>query len=91
VESVWETRHRPYAVGKGEGKQAHRKRRVKGGEHVLCDFYRRGLKEEPHRDEPCRLREEGEARSRRREAKVARADWRADSIVKKVRETIEAR
>jgi len=58
----------------------------KEAKHVLCDFYRRGLKEEPRR-----LREEGEARSRRREAKVARADWRANSIVKKVRETIEAR
>ena len=57
----------------------------------MCDFYMRGLKEEPRRDEPRRLREEGQARSRRREAKVARADWRADSIVKKVRETIEAR
>ena len=52
----------------------------------MCDFYRRGLKEEPRQ-----LREEGQARSRRGEAKVARADWRADSIVKKVRETIEAR
>ena len=52
----------------------------------MCDFYRRGVKEEP-----CRLREEGQARSRRREAKVARADWRADSIGKKVRETIESR
>ena len=52
----------------------------------MCDFYKRGLMEEPRR-----LREEGQARSRRREAKVPRADWRADSIVKKVRETIEAR
>jgi hypothetical protein len=52
----------------------------------MCDFYMRGLKEEPRR-----LREVEEARSRRREAKVVRANWRANSIVKKVRETTEAR
>jgi hypothetical protein len=51
----------------------------------------RGLKEEPRRDEPHRLREVEEARSRRREATVERANWRANSILKKVRETIEAR
>jgi len=50
----------------------------------------RGLKKEPHRGERHRLREVEEARSRRWE-KVVRADWRANSIVKKVRETIEAR
>jgi len=52
----------------------------------MCDFYMRGLKEEPRR-----LRETGQARSRRREAKVVRANLRANSIVKKVRETTEAR
>lgn len=52
----------------------------------MCDFYRRGLKEEPRR-----LREVEEVRSRRREAKVVRANLRTNSIVKKVRETIEAK
>jgi hypothetical protein len=51
----------------------------------------RGLKEEPRRDEPHRLREVEEARSRRREATIVRANLRANSIVKKVRETTEAR
>ena len=37
------------------------------------------------------LREEGEARSRRRKAKVVWADWKANSIFKKVWETIEPR
>ena len=63
----------------------------KDTKHVSCDSYVRGPKKEPRRGEPHRLREVEEARSRRREEKVARADWRADSIVKKVRETIEAR
>ncbi len=53
----------------------------------MCDSYMSGLKEEPRR-----LREVEEARSRRRwEAKGVPAGWRANSIVKKVRETIEAR
>jgi len=42
-------------------------------------------------EEACILRDEGEAGRRRREAKAVRADWRANSIVKKVWETIEAR
>jgi hypothetical protein len=52
----------------------------------LCDSYMRGLKEEPHW-----LREVEEARSRRWEAKVVRVDWKANSIAKKCRETVEAR
>ena len=54
--------------------------------HVLCHSYLRGLKEKPYW-----LREVEEARSRRWEAKVVRADWRANLIVKKCRETVEAR
>ena len=58
----------------------------KEAKHVMCDFYMRGLKEEPRR-----LREVEEVRSRRWEAKVVRANLRANSIVKKARETIEAK
>jgi hypothetical protein len=47
----------------------------------LCSFHNRGLEKEARK-----LREEGEARSRRREAKVVRADWKAQSIAKKLRE-----
>jgi hypothetical protein len=42
--------------------------------------YNRGLKEEARR-----LKEEGEAPSRRREAKAVRAGWKSKSIAKKVR------
>jgi hypothetical protein len=62
----------------------------KDTKHVLCDSYVRGVKKEPRRGEPHWLREVEEARSRRWD-KVVRADWRANSIVKKVWETIEAR
>ena len=62
----------------------------KDTKHVLCDSYVRGVKKEPRRGEPHRFREVEEARSRRWD-KVVRADWRANSIVKKVWETIEAR
>ena len=62
----------------------------KDTKHVSCDSYVRGPKKEPRRGEPHRLREVEEARSRRWD-KVVRADWRANSIVKKVWETIEAR
>ena len=52
----------------------------------MCNrFYNRGLVEEARR-----LREEGEARSRRQEAKVVRADWKARSIAKKLREPVES-
>ncbi len=47
----------------------------------MCGFRNRGLEEEARR-----LREEGEARSRRREAEVVRADWKAKSMAKKFRE-----
>ena len=91
MERVWETRHRSYAVGKRGGEAGGTVSVArKDTKHVLCDSYMRGLKKEPHRGEPHRLREVEEARSRRWE-KVVRADWRANSIVKKVRETIEAR
>jgi len=45
----------------------------------------RGLVEEARR-----LREEGEAGSRRQEAKVVRADWKARSIAKKFWEPVES-
>jgi hypothetical protein len=51
----------------------------------MCSHsYNRGLVEEARR-----LREEGEARSRRQEAKVVRADWKARSIAKKFPEPVE--
>jgi hypothetical protein len=46
----------------------------------------RGLVEEARR-----LRQEGEAGRRRQEAKVVRADWKAESIAKKFREPVESR
>src|SRR5919112_2331251 len=50
----------------------------KGGEARMCSHSNnRGLVEEARR-----LREEGEGRSRRQEAKVVRADWKAGSIAK---------
>ena len=78
---------------KGRRSRWHSKRRAKGHEARIVRFlyaYMHGLKKEPRRGEPHRLREVEEARSRRWE-KVVRADCRANSIVKKVRETIEAR
>ena len=47
---------------------------------ALSRYYNRGLKEETRR-----LKEEGEAPSRRREAKAVRAGWKSKSIAKKVR------
>jgi hypothetical protein len=71
-----------YAVGKGG-----RKRGVgtgsaarKEAKRVLLWGYNRGLKEESRR-----LKEDGQARSRRQEAKAVRGSWKAKSIAKKVR------
>ena len=44
----------------------------------MSGFYNCGLEEEARK-----LREEGEARNRRREARVVRADWKAKSLAKK--------
>jgi hypothetical protein len=46
---------------------------------VLSRHHNHGLEEEARI-----LREEGEARRRRREAKAVRADWKAKSLAKKV-------
>ena len=51
----------------------------KEAKRALSKYYNRGLKEETRR-----LKEEGEAPSRRREAKAVRADWKSKSIAKKV-------
>ena len=52
----------------------------KEAKRALSKDYNRGLKEETRR-----LKEEGEAPSRRREAKAVRAGWKSKSIAKKVR------
>jgi hypothetical protein len=46
----------------------------------LSRYYNRVLKEETRR-----LKEDGEAPSRRREAKAVRAGWKSKSIAKKAR------
>jgi hypothetical protein len=52
----------------------------KEAKRALSRYYNRGLKEETRR-----LKEDGEARSRRREAKAVRAGWKSKSIAKKAR------
>ena len=54
--------------------------RKEEAKRALSRYYNRGLKEETRR-----LKEEGEAPSRRREAKAVRAGWKSKSIAKKVR------
>jgi hypothetical protein len=52
----------------------------KEAKRALSRYYNRGLKEETRR-----LKEDGEAPSRRREAKAVRAGWKSKSIAKKAR------
>jgi hypothetical protein len=52
----------------------------KEAKRALSRYYNRGLKEETRR-----LKEDGEAPSRRREAKAVRANWKSKSIAKKAR------
>jgi hypothetical protein len=72
----------PLLWGKGRGGAGTRSVARKEAKRLLRSFHNRGLEEEARK-----LREEGEARSRRREAKIVRTDWKAKSIAKKLRES----
>ena len=67
-----------YAMGKGGfGMESVVRKEAK---RALSRYYNRGLKEETRR-----LKVDGEAPSRRREAKAVRAGWKSKSIAKKAR------